>query len=147
MAAFFAVAAWKQPSGLMRLGSGIIVAGLLWIVYYIRRHGTEAPEPHPDQTLAGYQRALISKYDHQTRLLRNAKFWYLLPLYLGLLTSSAGMLKAHAAEGALTWMDAIGPLVYTLVFAGVWWLNEVHAVRKLQKMRAQVLSATEETQC
>jgi hypothetical protein len=140
VAAFFAYAAWIAPNGIARLGSAIIVGGALWIIYYIRKHGTEPADPNPDQTLAGYQTALARKYDHQIRLLRNVKFWYLLPMYIGLLTLSAGIV---AEKGAFTWKDAFGPLIYTLFFAGVWWLNEVHTVRKLQRRRTQLISGME----
>jgi hypothetical protein len=98
--------------------------------------------------MANYRRALALKYEHQIRLLRNVKFWYLLPLYVGLLISSAGLLQEHAQKGVLSWTDAVGPLVYTLIFVGIWWLNEVYTVRKLQREHAQVTSeAKEETQC
>jgi hypothetical protein len=138
--AFFACAAWWQHNGIERLGSLIIVAAALWIIYYLRRHGAEPPEASPDQSLAGYQRALIVKYDHQIRLLRGVKFWYLLPLYAGLATQSAGLLKERAEKGSLTWTDAIFPALYTLFFAFVWWLNEVHTVRRLERMRAKMAS-------
>ena len=110
-------------------------------------HGAEPPEPSPDQSLAGYQRGLIVKYDHQIRLLRGVKFWYLLPIYAGLLTESAGLLKERAEKGVLTWADAIGPVLYTLVFAFIWWLNEVYTVRKLERMRARVTSGMAEGEC
>jgi hypothetical protein len=144
VAAFFAIAAWKQHNAIERLGSLIIVAGALFIIYYIRRHGAEPPDPNPDQTLGGYQRALAEKYGHQIRLLRNVKFWYLAPMYVGLLIATAGLLKERAASGALTWVDAIGPIVYTLVFAAIWWLNEVYTVRKLQGMRTKLMAGEEE---
>ncbi len=153
VAALFVVAtfgyfAWLQRNGLERAGSIIIVAGALWIVYYIRQHGAGPEDPSPDQTVTNYQRALVLKYEHQVRLLRRVKFWYLAPLYIGLLTGSAGMLRERAKQGTLAWADAIVPLSYTLVFAGVWWLNEVYSVRKLQQWRAQILAGAEaETQC
>ena len=149
VAIFFTYIAWGPPNGLVRAGSIILVAGALWIIYYMRRHGTEPPDPNPDQTLEGYQRALIRKYDHQIRLLRKVKFWYLAPMYVGLLTLSAAMLKERADKGTLTWADAMYPAVYTVVFAAIWWLNEVYGVRKLERQRAQVTSgiAEGETQC
>jgi hypothetical protein len=72
------------------------------------------------------------------------KFWYLAPLYVGLLTATASVLKERAASGALTWADAIGPIIYTLVFGAIWWLNEVFTVRKLQHMRTKLMSGEEE---
>lgn len=146
---FFAIAAWKQHNAIEQLGSLIIVAGALFIIYYIRRHGAEPPDPNPDQTLGGYQRSLAEKYDHQIRLLRNVKFWYMAPMYVGLLIMTAGLLKERAASSALTWRHAIGPIVYTVVFAAIWWLNEVYAVRKLERMRTKLMAGVEEpeTQC
>lgn len=149
VAVFFGYAAWMQRNGIERLGSAIIVAGALWIIYYLRNHGTNPADPSPDQTVGSYRHALALKYEHQIRLLRSVKFWYLLPMYVGLLTSSVGLLKEQAEKRPLTLADAIFPLVYTLIFAGVWWLNEAYSVRKLQRLRTQVLSGIdeEEVQC
>ena len=144
VAVFFAYAAWMQRNGIERLGSVIIVAGALLIVYYIRRHGADGADPSPDQTVASFRRALVLKYEHQIRLLRNVKYWYLLPMFVGLLTAAGGRLREEAGRRPLSWADAIPPVVYTLVFAGVWWLNEVYAVRKLQRLREGALSGGEE---
>jgi hypothetical protein len=149
VAIFFTYIAWGQRNGIDRAGSIILVASSLWIIYYMWRRGAEPPDPNPDQTLEGYQRALVRKYDHQIRLLRNVKFWYLAPMYVGLLIVSAGLLKERVEKGSPIGLAVLYPLVYTLVFAGIWWMNEVYAVRKLERMRAQVTSAIEEaeTQC
>lgn len=144
VAIFFTYIAWGQRNGIDRAGSIILVASSLWIIYYMWRRGGKPPDPNPDQTLEGYRRALVRKYDHQIRLLRNVKFWYLAPMYVGLLIATAGLLKERAASGALTWVDAIGPIVYTLVFAAIWWLNEVYTVRKLQGMRTKLMAGEEE---
>jgi len=148
VSATFAYFAWVQRNGIERLGSIVIAASALWIIYYIWRYGSQPGDPNPDQTVASYRRALARKYEHQIRLLRNVKFWYLLPMYVGLLISSAGLLMEHVKNGVLSWTDAIGPLVYTSVFAGVWWLNEVYTIRKLQRWLTDVTSGAEaETQC
>src|SRR5436190_2131481 len=74
VAAFFAYAGWMQRNAIERAGCAIIVAGALYIIFYIRRNGGEAPDPNPDQTIEGYQCALVSKYDHQILLLRSVKY-------------------------------------------------------------------------
>jgi hypothetical protein len=149
LAALGAYGAWAQHDTFGRASSVILVAASLSIIYYMWRLGAEPPDPNPGQTLEGYQRALVLKYDHQIRLLRNVKLWYLAPLYAALLTASAGTFRERAARGALTWLDGLVPLFYTLLFAGIWWLNEVYGVRKLERMRAQVTSGIDEgeTQC
>jgi hypothetical protein len=149
VAVVFGYQVWGQQNGIARLGNVILVGASLWIIYYLWRHGTAPADPNPDQSIAGYQRALVSKIDHQIRLARSVKFWYLLPMYVGLLTLSAGWLHDSAGVQALTWRDGIFPLIYTLLFAGVWWLNEVYAVRKLEQRRMRLTSAVqqEESPC
>jgi len=144
VSAFFVYAAWVQRNGIARLGSGIVAAGALWIVYYLRRYGTGPAEPAPDQPVESFRRALVLKYEHQIRLLKSVKFWYLLPIYVGLITNYAGMLQQEAQTRRLLWLDAIAPLIYTLVFAGIWLLNEVYAVRKLEQTRAKIVAGLDE---
>jgi hypothetical protein len=103
LAAMGAYGAWAQHDAFGRASSVILVAASLWIIYYMWRHGTEPPDPNPDQTLEGYQRALVLKYDHQIRLLRNVKLWYLAPLYAG------RQRRAHMAR----WLSP--PLLYFAV--------------------------------
>ena len=143
VAIFFTYIAWGQRNGIDRVGSIILVASSLWIVYYMWRRGAEPPDPNPDQTLEGYQRALVRKYDHQIRLLRNVKFWYLAPMYVGLLTVSAGLLKERVEKGSPIGLAVLYPIFYTLLGAGIWWMTEVYAVRKLEQMRARVTSGIE----
>ena len=148
VAAFFGFAAWMQQNGIQRLGSAIVAAAALWIVFYIRRNGADDGDPAPDQPSDSFRRALARKYERQIQLLRNVKFWYLLPMYVGLLVGNAGSLQEHARTRPLTWVDAIPPLIYTSVFLGIWWLNEVYAVRKLERLRTGITSGVDdETPC
>lgn len=144
VAVFFAYAGWIQRNDAERAGCAIVVAGALYIIYYIRRNGGEASDPNPDQTIAGYQRAMVSKFDHQILLLRNVKYWYLAPMYIGLLTLSAGTLWELSEKGALTWVAVTGPIIYTVVFAAIWWLNEVYGVGKLKRARAALMAGMDE---
>lgn len=139
VAVFFAVGALHAPNALMRAGNLVVAGSGLWIIFYILRYGREAPEPAPDQSLVGFQQALLRKYEHQIRLLRNVKYWYLLPPYAGLLLLSAGIGSAGAADGRAGWIGWLGVAIYTAVFAVIWWLNEVRAVGRLQRERARLL--------
>jgi len=145
----FGYLTWKQANGIARLGSALITATMAWIIYYFQRYGSSPVDPNPDQSAAAFQIALVSKIDHQIRLLRNVKFWYLLPMYVGLVVFSAGGIRDHAISGTLSWRDAVGPLLYTLVFAGIWWLNEGYAVRKLEEWKTKLAAGiqTGDTDC
>jgi hypothetical protein len=136
--------AWIMPNSIARVGSVVVAVGALWIVYYLWRHGTGPADPLPDQTLASYRRALIAKYDHQIRLLRTVKLWYLLPLYVGLMTLLAGLLRESDARNAGTLFIEVYAVVCTVFCGFVWWLNGVWGVRKIERLRAQVISETEE---
>ena len=137
--AFFAFIAWRSPNALACAGNLGIAASGLWIVFYMLRYGREAPAPAPDRSLADFQQALLRKYEHQIRLLKNVKYWYLLPPYVGLLLASAGKMMADDAKGQPGWPELVAVTIYTAVFGGLWWLNEVYGVRKLRRERARLL--------
>jgi hypothetical protein len=136
--AFFAFVAWRSPNALARAGNLVVAASGLWIMFCMLRYGREAPSP-ADGRLADFQQALLRKYDHQIRLLKNVKYWYLLPPYVGLLLGSAGMVMANTAKGQPGWPQLIPMAIYTAVFGFIWWLNEAYGVGKLQRERARLL--------
>ena len=85
----------------------MVAASGLWIVFCMLRYGREAPSPAPDRSLADFQQALLRKYDHQIRLLKNVKYWYLLPPYVGLLLASAGIVMANIARAKPAWPQLV----------------------------------------
>jgi len=139
LTAMFAFIAWKSPNALARAGNLVVAASGLWIAFCMLRYGREAPSPAPDGSLADFRQALLRKYDHQIRLLKNVKYWYLLPPYVGLLMASAGVVRAHSADGQPAWPQLIAPAIYTAVFGFIWWLNEGPGVKKLERERARLL--------
>ena len=136
----FIYIASRQTYWISRIGSAIGLATFVWIIYYFLRYGAGPADPDPGQDAAGYQRALVAKIDHQIRLVRSAKLWFLLPMYVGLALGTAGDVITHSAAGSLSWRDAVAPVLYTVVFAAIWWANDVYAAGKLQHWRAQLVS-------
>lgn len=138
----FSVLAILTGDALTRTGAVIVAASAAWIIYYISRHRKANLSVDPSQNLTGYTQALLKHYDHQIKLLRSAKYWYLLPMYIGLLVISAGGLLARTRTVGLSWHDLGGPGFYTAIFAAIWWLNEVNTVKRLRKQRDRLLSMT-----
>lgn len=138
---FFAWSAFRVPNGVAKTGSVVVAAGAVWIIYYLLRHGQAQGRIDPSQDVTGYTRGLVERYDLQIRLLKSAKYWYLLPMYLGLQIMFAGRIMA-ATAGSRGWWDLGEPAVVTVVFAAVWWLNEWAAVGRLSKERARLLPTT-----
>jgi len=108
-------------------------------VFCMLRHGRAPSPPMPDRSAADFQQGLLRQYDYQIRLLKNVKYWYLLPPFLGLTLASAGIIGANRAAGRPVWPQLISMAIYAAVFAAVWWANEVYAVRKLRGERDRLL--------
>jgi len=135
----FSVMAWKSPNALACAGNLVVAASGVWIAFYMLRYGRETSLAE-DRTLADFQHALLLKYEHQIRLLKNVKYWYLLPPYIGLLLASVGQVMAQTAQGRPGWPELIAVIVYTAVFGFVWWLNERYGVRKLKSDHARLVA-------
>lgn len=133
----------RNPDTITKTGALIVAASAVWIIFYLVRYGKSATRVDPAQNLTSYTHALIERYDRQIRLLRSAKYWYLLPMYVGLLTISVGILSQHTKAGGMNWEDVLAPAFYTAVFAAIWWLNECVVVRRLEQSRSEALSMTE----
>lgn len=144
--AFFLWGAVATQDAFVRAGSSIIAASAIWIAFYLLRPARPATQVAADQSLTSYTQSLVASYDHQIRLLKSVKYWYLLPPYIGLLTLTAGQMLAHAKAGNLSWVDAVYPAIYTAFFGFVWWLNEVYAVRGLRRARSKVLAMIEQNE-
>lgn len=139
---FFTWTAVRAPNVVMKAGSLVVAAGAAWIIFYMLRYGRAKMIADPSENLANYTQALVGRYDQQIRLLKSVKYWYLLPMYIGLLILSFGTSIQWAKAGVPAWVNVIGPTICTVVFGFLWWLNEVPAVRRLRNERAQLLSIT-----
>jgi hypothetical protein len=70
----------------------------LWIIYFLVRYGRSSAPANPEQDFNAYRRALVERYDHQIQLLKSVKYWYLLPLWIGLMLGSTGMVLSGSPE-------------------------------------------------
>ena len=79
---------------------------------------------------------------HQIWLLKNIFWWYLLPILVGIgaVVGSKLWQQRHQVLTSLLGAAVIYLLVYGLVYAGVYWLNQ-YAVRKHLEPRRQELEA------
>lgn len=122
----FGAGAVMVPDWRMRTACLINCAAIIWVMGFILWKGTGPEEPAPDATLESYRESLRRRYDYQIQLLRNVKFWYLLPLYIGIV--SVNLARNPGDFRHLS--------VATALFLVIWWLNEGYGVRKLKKAKA-----------
>jgi hypothetical protein len=133
----FAWFAWRASGLLERVGNAMVAASGLWIAYYILRFGSGPRRLDPGVSLNAYNQLLSANYEQQIRLLRNVKYWYLLPPYVGILVANLGLgLRLHA-EGKNPWGALVSMATVTLVFVLVWIANEVYGVRHLEHLKRE----------
>ena len=114
----FAALALLASPPLVRIGAGLTVAGILFVVWYIRR-GLKATVPIPSdadfaETVAGYRARLERHHDR----LRTVWLWYLLPLGVGPVVIFSGAAMAASRPAAA----AIGPVIaFTVIWFSVAW--------------------------
>jgi hypothetical protein len=138
VAVLFLWMAAHDRSALERAGHLWVAGCGIWVVVYMRRFARAAGQPVVHQTLAAYQEELMERYQRQIRLLKSAKYWYVLPFWLGLVVSVAGTAIRIGSVAAF----AIGAVPVTLISLGLWWLNEGPGVRHLEGQRRQLLALT-----
>ena len=138
VAAIFLWLAVHDRTPLERAAHGWLAACGVWIGYYLRRYSKISRKPAPEQTLLSYQQELLERYDRQIRLLKSARYWYILPFWAGLLFSAAASLERNGN------LAGFGLMVgwVTLVNAAVWWLNDGVGVRYLQDKRRKLAALT-----
>jgi hypothetical protein len=83
------------------------------------------------------RRSLVEEYDRQIRLLRTLKYWYIIPLWLGLMLVSAAY---RSNQGCIMALLLAG--LFTAVSAALWWFNEITGVRSFQ--RQELIAMTRE---
>lgn len=127
--AAFTLYAIVLPGLLLKLGSLLVIAGVLVVVWQLARR-TSRPDPDVEAAdVRGFYRARLAREEH---MLARVGLWYLGPLLPGLLTFMTGqaILLDRTDPLGLTLLIAL-PL---LLFAGIWLLNR----RAAAMLRAQI---------
>lgn len=130
--AAYAYYIWLFPNPLMRIGSAMIIAGVLFVLWRIHRHGRADALPQDlglSASLEFHRRQLVRQRD----LLRTVVWWYLSPLMPGLLLFITGMFGARGFR--LRQLPFGGFIVGVFVF--IWWINK-RAAERLDRQIAEL---------
>lgn len=136
---FFGFEFWLVADALTRVGSGLCIAGLLYVVGQLHRKGSARSLP-AEMGLATSLEFFRRELERQRDLLRSLWSWYLGPLIPGpvvLLLARARTSPDHLRQIGLSLALAF----FMLLFVLVWMLNQ-RAARKLQR-RIEELNALE----
>ena len=114
----------------------------LWgvcLVFFLRRYSQASRKPTPDMTLSAYTRALQERYERQIRLLKNAKYWYVLPFWAGMMLSAVAYLE-HQGNILRFLILSAGVTAFS---GAIWWLNESIAAGYIESKRRELLAQME----
>jgi hypothetical protein len=105
-----------------------------WFIIHLRRYAGISRKPVPEQTLGAYRQALVGRYDSRIQLTRSVKYWFLLPMWLGLLLYDI----AYRVNGGNNTKFALVLIFVTGGSAFAWWVDEGPAVRYLERKRREL---------
>ncbi len=112
------------PYAVLRIASGLVIAGVLTVVWQLYRRASARPAPHAD-ALSFHRAELVRQRD----ALRSAWLWYLMPFMpgLGLFAIGMAMTQPHAP---LAWKLSLP--AFTGLYVAFWiWIN-VRGRKRLQ---------------
>lgn len=129
---------WKLPALLLRVGSGLTIAGALYVMFQLHRRASVRPAPADlglSTCINFHQQAL----ERQRDALRSVWSWYLIPFVPGLAVflvgTAANQWAAHPMSlGHLVMGYGILVGCVAVVFFAVWKLNQSAA----EKLQAQI---------
>lgn len=133
--------ALKAPNGIARTGMVVVALSGIWIAFYILRYGGGPKRLDPGMDLSQYNQLLRENYDQQIRLLQQAKYWYLLPPYVGIVIGNIGVWQQLAREGQpvpVRVASLLGLVFVTAFFVFVWILNERYGVRHITRLKQEL---------
>jgi hypothetical protein len=125
---------FKIPGPITRTGSALVVVGLISIMVQVYRRATPASLP-VDLALTGSLEFHRRELARQRDLLRSVLWWYIGPIFPGLVVFSAGSLEHHGSW----WVFGVVVVIYVLVFGWVVRLNS-QAAERLSRQIAELES-------
>ncbi|WP_263418421.1 hypothetical protein [Terriglobus albidus] len=124
---------WKFHGLLVRLGSGLIIAGTLYVMYQLHRRASLRPAP-ADMGLSPCIEFHRKTLERQRDALQTIWSWYLLPFVPGLTVFVVGSIldrwAAHPENLEHLILNSLGPsAIMAAVFLVAWRLNRRAAAR------------------
>ncbi len=132
--AIFGYYEWRFHALLVRFGSGLIIAGTLYVMYQLHRRASirSAPADLGLSTCIEFHRKSLER---QRDALRTVWSWYLLPFVPGLAVLVIGSIVSQwAAQGHLVINSLVSPGIMAAIFFAVWKLNR----RAAERLQAQI---------
>jgi hypothetical protein len=143
---FFGFEFWRRTDVLTRVGFGVMIAGLLYVVWHLHSKGsvTRLPENLGLASSVDFHRRELER---QRDLLRSIWSWYLGPMIPGLLILMVAMGRTNPGHlKHFGWVIGVYGAVVALAFFFVWRLNE-RAARRLQQRIDELDELSSDEEC
>lgn len=127
----------KSISLLQLLLSFEVSFSAFFIVYYIRKNG-QIDKEEPLNNRQDYILFFLKNIDTQLKLLRSARWWYVLPMTAGLVGLQLVKVVTLMASKSAPQEPIVVIAVICCVSLMVIFLNEVYAVNKLNKLKHSI---------
>jgi hypothetical protein len=130
--AWFAYNIWHLHAALMRLGSGLCIAGAIYMAVQLHRRGSAKALPAEMGLLSGidFHR---SELERQRDLLRSSWSWYLGPPLPGMAVVVVGAIVHNPSP---SWRGTVFVVAFCVATAlTFWWVRRLHlkCVKNLQR--------------
>jgi len=121
---------WKQ------FGSTIIIVSAVFIWYKLKSTQVESfsEQLSPDRPMKEYLHVELQRVQKQKTLLKNVAWWYILPIFTGLLFFSFGFDSSLAFQ--------VGYMIFVaLLSVGIWMLNQRTVKKKFDPLINEIQEA------
>ncbi len=135
VAAFFGWMAFVERDAWARVADVWIALSGVWIAVYLHWQSRGPKAAATTVTLEEYGEALLQSYGRQIALLKTVKYWYLGPMWVGLV--GLDVARWRIDHNTAVWVT-LG-VVYTGLFGFLAWLNEKWAVRRIEAQRGELV--------
>jgi len=132
--AVFGFYIWALPGSMVKAGSALCIAGVLFIVWQM--HKRMASKHVPDLSGSGLIEFHRQELLRQRDAVKSAWLWYILPLVPGMVLMMLGRwYQLHASWRSLAWDHEVIALCSVIILLGIGIIRLVQALRvaKLQK--------------
>lgn len=121
-----------------RIEAALVIAGASFGMGYLWWQHRRIVPADPSADARTFQAALLARIDDQIRLLSRIRYWYLLPLYVSVLWTTAHTWRESPIAAVVGWTVVTGAFVW------IAWVNERLVVGHLKGERARVEALYEE---
>ncbi len=135
VAVFFGWIAFHERDVWARAAAVWIALSGVWIAVYLYWQSRTSQTAAATVTLDEYGKALLESYERQIALLKTVKYWYVGPMWVGLIGLAAARWRLDHNTAA--WVTA--GVVYTGLLGFLAWLNESWGARRIEAQRTKLV--------